>query len=422
MFYFSTSILYVYSIHFGWFKHTSGENEIETTYKWLGNRTILSLILSFGLLGAAGGLAGGTLVLFMKSLGIPELAIAYIASVVGISRCIMDIVAGWFSDKFSRKIAVIVGLSINLILPLLLYAMATSSELFIVAKFLAGAGASLAATSLDAWLSDICSKEVRGSVFGARLFSTFIASSSFTLLGTIFATFWGFRLVYYFGVLIGIMAVLLVVPLREDKAFSSEKSNVSQSGVSWKSAWPVIKSPTMCSISYAAALTHMLMGGLIEIIVPFVIVSRGGSLIEVGIVATAFRTLSAIGQVAGGSLSDKVGRKAVIVAGIVLSAVSLSLVSLFFDFLPMVLLFATSGLGMGSIYSTMNTLAADLAPTREVRGKVIGYWRFWRDSGDLIGPIVLGTIYVTLGALPVLYLMIFLLAIGAVLTAIFVRK
>lgn len=37
-------------------------------------------------------------------------------------------------------------------------------------------------------------------------------------------------------------------------------------------------------------------------------------------------------------------------------------------FLPMVLLFATAGLG--------------------IRGKVVGYWLFWRDLGDLIRPIV----------------------------------
>lgn len=161
MFYFGTSI-YAEGV---WCGSTVVQNDkIETTYKWLRNRTIISLILSFSLLGAAGGTVGGTLVLFMKSLDIPELVIAYIASVTGVSRCIMDIFAGWFSDKFSRKIAVTLGLSIDVILALLLYATATSSISFIIAKFLDGMGTSSIATALDAWLADICSRDIRDLV------------------------------------------------------------------------------------------------------------------------------------------------------------------------------------------------------------------------------------------------------------------
>ncbi len=109
-------------------------------------------------------------------------------------------------------------------------------------------------------------------------------------------------------------------------------------------------------------------------------------------------------QVVTGALSDRTGRKPLIVGGMLLQAGAIAVIAVGSTFTVWLLASAVLGLGTAMVYPTLLAAVADVAGPAW-RGSAIGVYRLWRDLGFAIGALVAGVIADALG-MP--------LAIGAV--------
>jgi len=107
--------------------------------------------------------------------------------------------------------------------------------------------------------------------------------------------------------------------------------------------------------------------------------------------------------VAAGILSDRLGRKPVLIAGYVISASGFLAFTLMGDFGVMLLTALLQGIGEGFGFTTLIALLTDLAPP-EIRGGVIGFYRTFNDVGGFFGPIVFMLVYGASGAATVFQL------------------
>jgi len=96
-------------------------------------------------------------------------------------------------------------------------------------------------------------------------------------------------------------------------------------------------------------------------------------------------------QVAG-RLADRVGRRPLVVSGLVVTAVGLGLIGLSGDLLVLLVLSAVSGLGAGLVNPGQQASVADVVGADRSGGTVLATFQMAQDSGAIVGPILIGLV------------------------------
>ncbi|MGB0663400.1 MAG: MFS transporter [Pontibacterium sp.] len=110
---------------------------------------------------------------------------------------------------------------------------------------------------------------------------------------------------------------------------------------------------------------------------------------SIGIAVTAGAVIDTLLFYPAGSLMDRIGRKPVFVASLVILGIGLLLLPLAQGFWGLCAISLLLGLGNGISAGVIMTVGADLAP-RQNRGSFIGVWRLLSDVGVTSGPFVIG--------------------------------
>lgn len=116
---------------------------------------------------------------------------------------------------------------------------------------------------------------------------------------------------------------------------------------------------------------------------------RALSLHEISLLAFTYPATWGISQLATGSLSDRWGRKGLIVGGMLLQGAAFITVALADGFMVWMIAAACLGLGTAMVYPTLLSVIGDVAHP-SWRGNAVGVYRFWRDSGYAIGALAAG--------------------------------
>lgn len=117
---------------------------------------------------------------------------------------------------------------------------------------------------------------------------------------------------------------------------------------------------------------------------------------EIALVLGAQLIAAMIVKPVAGRLSDRSGRKPVIVAGLLFCIAALPLIFRSEDFALFALFSALLGIGVGAVTPVTNALIADLASTRRL-GAAMGVFGTVFDFGEAMGPIVAGFLIGGLG-------------------------
>jgi MFS family permease len=92
-----------------------------------------------------------------------------------------------------------------------------------------------------------------------------------------------------------------------------------------------------------------------------------------------------------GALSDRVGRKWLIVNGMLVQAVALCLIPTFGGFAGWAVAAGLLGVGTAMVYPTLIAAVSDVAHP-SWRSSAVGMYRMWRDSGYAIGALLAGVV------------------------------
>ena len=139
-----------------------------------------------------------------------------------------------------------------------------------------------------------------------------------------------------------------------------------------------------------AGLVNNLNDALAWGLTPLYLAAHGASVHEIAIVAAAYPLVWGLGQLLTGWLSDSIGRKPLITAGMLVQAVALGILvaggGSFTTALPAAILL---GIGTAMVYPTLIAAVSDVAQPRD-RARIVGVYRFWRDFGFAIGALAAG--------------------------------
>lgn len=117
--------------------------------------------------------------------------------------------------------------------------------------------------------------------------------------------------------------------------------------------------------------------------------ARGLSVVAIGWVVGVFGIVWGASQLWTGPLSDRVGRKPLIVAGMWLCGAGVAATLLVQGVWLWSATAALTGLGMALLYPTLIAAVSDISHPNW-RGSSLGVYRFWRDSGYGIGALLIG--------------------------------
>ena len=112
---------------------------------------------------------------------------------------------------------------------------------------------------------------------------------------------------------------------------------------------------------------------------------------EIGVLAAIYPAVWGLGQLVTGPCSDRVGRKGLIVGGMLLQAAAIAPIAATRGFASWALAAVVLGAGTAMVYPTLIAAAGDVAHPAW-RASALGSYRLWRDGGFAVGALLAGAI------------------------------
>ncbi len=309
-------------------------------------------------------------------------AITIIGLIGGLSEsidAIFRIFSGWLSDRIGkRKLLAVLGYSLSTVAKPFMY-VATSWGSVLAIRFSDRVGKGVRTSSRDALIADSVSAAERGRGFGLhRAMDTFGA-----VLGLAIATIIIFfvqggglelsRNSYQWLVLVGVVpAVLAVLVLL---IFVRERKRKSSPGDSSLREFALHKTTgfdTRFKV-FLAIMAVFTLGNSSDFFVILRAQNLGSSVLYVVLMLVLFNVTYAATSLPAGMLSDRLGRKRVIIVGWFIYALVYLGFALASDLWQMWLLFAAYGVYYGIVEGVARAFVADLVP-EEKRGTAYGLY------------------------------------------------
>jgi MFS family permease len=314
----------------------------------------------------------------------------------GLVKALSNLISGHLADVWGRKRVLVLGWLFGCPVPFMLI-WAPSWKWVVAANALLGINQGLAWSMTVIMKIDLVGPRSRGLAVGVNEFAGYVAVGATAFFTGYLASRYGLRPVpFYLGigyVVLGLgLSVLLVRDTRTHVDLEMAGRQVRSETISF---WEVFLLASYRQRNLFAAsqagLVNNLNDGMSWGIFPLFFASFGLGVERIGILKAIYPTAWGILQLATGPLSDRLGRKRLIVAGMWVQAAGLFLTALTRDFGWWFLGSLILGVGTAMVYPSLIAAVSD-ASSPAWRARSLSVYRFWRDLGYAIGALAAGVI------------------------------
>ena len=353
----------------------------------------------------------------------------YVAA-FGITKAIANYVAGTFSDRYGRKPVLLVGWLFAVPVPLMLI-WAPSWGWVVAANVLLGINQGLTWSTTVVMKIDLVGPKQRGLAMGLNEAAGYGAVAVTSLVAGYLAQNYGLRPApFLLGLSYTALALLLTGAFvretrghaqldagqhvaRGDGLHDHLHADLSDRDIVTQVSW---KEPAMSSASHAG-LVNNLNFGLSWGLFPLLFATASLPVDRIGLLFALYPATWGAGQLVTGALSDRIGRKRLIVAGMSTQAVALAVVALATGFVGWAIGAVLLGAGTAMVYPTLLAVMGDVAHPAW-RGRAVGVYRVWRDLGYAVGAILGGIVADLMGMQAAVWLASVISALSAITVAV----
>jgi MFS family permease len=315
----------------------------------------------------------------------------------GATKALTNLATGALTDRVGRKPILVAGWLAALPIPFLLI-WAPSWGWVIVANVLLGLNQGMTWSTTVIMKIDLVGPERRGFALGLNEASGYGAVSLTALATGAIAAHHGLRPEpFYLGIaFVGLGLGLSLLFVRETHGHAVHEAKTTRTQTDPGDRFPVVfaratwRDPTLSAVSQAG-LVNNAVDGLAWGILPLLFASTGLSVEAIGVLAAIYPGVWCVGQLFTGAWSDRVGRKPLITAGMVLQGLALVLMAAATGFEPWAAGAVLIGAGTALVYPTLIAAVGDRAHPRW-RATAVGVYRLWRDTGYVVGALLGGVI------------------------------
>ncbi|MXY99595.1 MFS transporter [Candidatus Poribacteria bacterium] len=329
---------------------------------------------------------------------IPELAKTFHVSIatatlaflaVSLGGAISTIPTGIAIDRIGRRGILSAG-PIIVAISALATAFANSFNEVLIYRFLTGAGLQMWMIARQTVVADTSRMSTRGrqyaSMFGTQRTGVLLGP----LVGGLAADTWGLAVPF---LLQGIVAIVGLLPslfiMRETTTVAKPQKSRQTFLLAWRDmvAYPI---PVVISIQFLTGVSRggIEAGGIFFLYASYV---YDADVTTLGLLSSSLAIVGIAVALSAGYALDRLGRKAIIVPGLLCISFSLALLSATWfaelPFLSFLIAFSVLHMSTSSLAGSMQTLAADVAPTG-ARGRFFGVSRLASQSGRITNPAI----------------------------------
>lgn len=346
--------------------------------------------------------------LFAQSLGASPQEIGWIVIASTIPGILISFPAGAIADHFGKRRVIMISLIVFATAPLVYLRVDTSWELM-AARFYHGFATAIFGTVAAAAIAERY-PEQRAAMLSTYSSATIAGRSIAPFLGGFLISIANYHSVYVACALSGILAWVLGLFLpREDPA--------PQRAAKWPQFVPalriVLSNRSILATSLVEA-AQFLVFGAVEAFLAVYASSVGIPAWQIGLILGA-QLISVIAVKPGmGVLSDRLGRRTIIMPGLIAGALSVIAIPMTTNPYLLGALSLLFGAGFAAVTSSTSALVGDLARQGQM-GASIGVLRTIMDIGQTLGPVSTGIVIAHAGYGPAFFTLAAVLVASAVL-------
>ena len=301
----------------------------------------------------------------------------------GATKAVTNLGAGALADRAGRKRLLVLGWLLALPVPVLI-GIAPAWWVVVLANVFLGANQGLAWSMTVVMKIDLAGPARRGLALGLNESAGYLGVAATAFASGALASTVAPRTVIWVGAFViavagtaaSIVCVRDTAPHVEHEQRRAPAHEPLRNSVLWA-----------CS---QAGLVNNLNDALAWGLAPLYLAAHGASARQVAAVAAVYPAVWGAGQLATGWLSDLLGRKPLIVLGMLVQAGALGLfVAGEGAFAPALVTAVLLGIGTALVYPTLIAAVSDAVEPRR-RAQAVGVYRFWRDAGFVLGALAAG--------------------------------
>jgi MFS family permease len=329
-------------------------------------------------------------------------ALTYIVA-FGLTKAATNLLAGTLADRHGRKPVLVAGWLLGLPVPLLII-WAPTWGWVVAANVLLGVNQGLCWSTTVIMKIDLAGPQRRGLAMGLNEAAGYLAVALTAYLTGLIAARYGLRPEpFYLGLAYaGLGLGLSTLVVRETRGHAQLEAQLADAnkgsattGADRLSTREVVvrtslREPALSACSQAG-LVNNLNDGLAWGLLPLLFVQGGLPVGQVGLLAALYPAVWGLGQLLTGPLSDRLGRKRLITAGMLLQAVALAGTALAGSLAPWAASAILLGIGTAMVYPTLLAAIGDVAHP-SWRATAVGVYRLWRDAGFAVGALLAGLV------------------------------
>lgn len=235
-------------------------------------------------------------------------------------------------------------------------------------------------------LMDILPVGTRGRALGLFQGIEFVGSFIGAPIGALLAVHMTFNQVFYFTLAITLIA--LPVALRSRGMREADGTASVRSRPALREVFSGLRDWGILAVCLSTLLRMLIMQGIFQTVFQlYMNRTLLFSVASIGVVLSFRIAGQIISLVTAGILSDRVGRRPVLLAGFIVTSLTLTAFTLVKNFELLLLVGFAEGLGEGFGMTTLIALLTDIAPP-SMRGGVVGLYRTFQDIGGFSGPVL----------------------------------
>jgi MFS family permease len=314
----------------------------------------------------------------------------------GLIKACANLVSGHLADAWGRKRVLVLGWAMGLPVPFMII-WAPSWEWVIAANALLGINQGLAWSMTVLMKVDLVGPKSRGLAVGLNECAGYLAVGATAFLTGYLGARYGLRPApIYLGIAYAIFGLVLSILLvRDTRGHVRAEIEGSGQDTAAMGFWEVFSLTSFRDRNLFAAsqagLVNNLNDGMSWGIFPLYFSALGLGVERIGILKAVYPATWGILQIATGPLSDRWGRKGLIVAGMWTQAAALFLVAFTSQFRFWLVASLLLGLGTAMVYPSLIAAVSDVSHP-SWRARSLSVYRFWRDLGYAIGALSAGII------------------------------
>lgn len=357
------------------------------------DRTFLALCLLILVNQIGFGIITPVLPSYARSFGLDASAVGLVIGIYGLARFLANVPAGQLAERRGRRPVLIIGTCITSVASAL---MATAANLpqLLAYRLLAGLGAATVITGGQVMVGDISRPENRG-----RMMSTY---QGFFLVGVglgptpggfladrygLHAPFWAYAV---FSALACGVALLLIRETKPREGAMLARGAARPEMPAGGSVRAVLLSAPFLLIGAVSFVQFLARTGALFTVIPLLAKDGiGMTASQLGLAMTLVNLLNVAVLYHAGTLSDRFGRKWVIVPATLVSGLAVAMFAASGSYGAFLVSSCVWGIGSGLSGPSPAAYVADIAPAAQ-RGRVFGAYRSVADCGYIVGPLLLG--------------------------------